>query len=48
VDPSVQRDFRSMRDETWVKTPSEAVDILEEGNVVYTSLDHDLGDNEIK
>jgi hypothetical protein len=28
---------------TWVKTPSEAISLLEAGGVVEASLDHDLG-----
>jgi len=47
ADSHVQRDFGSVGDEIWVKTPSEAIDMLREGNVAHISLDHDLGDDEI-
>ena len=29
---------------TWVKTADEAIKILETGNVIFASLDHDLAD----
>lgn len=43
--PFIQKEFGAMGNEIWVKTPEEAIRLLEQGNVESISLDHDLGEN---
>ena len=41
----IGRQKGSSGNEIWVKTPEEAIALLEGGNVASISLDHDLGEN---
>ena len=42
-DPVVRQLFGAVGDELWVKTASEAIEVLKGGRVEMISLDHDLG-----
>jgi hypothetical protein len=42
-DPHIQKEFNSTPDMVWVKTVPEAITLLETGEVIEISLDHDLG-----
>lgn len=42
-DPSVQEDFSSRKDDVWVKTAEEAIELLQTGKFDSISLDYDLG-----
>ena len=42
-DPYIQSEFGAKGDEKWVKTASDAIHYLKQGNVTFISLDHDLG-----
>ena len=42
-DPKIQQDFGAEGDEVWVKTATVAINHLNQGRVVFLSLDHDLG-----
>ena len=44
-DPFIQKEFGAAGGELWVKTPEEAIVLLEQGNVSSISLDHDLGEH---
>lgn len=46
-DAYIKANFGSSGDELWVKTASEAIEILQTGLVYRVSLDHDLGDKNI-
>ena len=41
--PIIQRDYGALGDELWVKAVDETKRLLESGNVIYISFDHDLG-----
>lgn len=45
-DPFIQEHYGANGDEVWVKTVSEAKDLLASGEVIKMSLDHDLGEEE--
>lgn len=42
-DPLIQHQFGANGDEIWVKTPYDAIRLLETHQVTSISLDHDLG-----
>lgn len=42
-DPFWQQEKGADGDEVWCKTAEEAIEHLKTGNVIYISLDHDLG-----
>lgn len=44
TDPTIQQEYGAVGDELWVKSPEEAVTLLQRGGVTSISLDNDLGD----
>lgn len=45
-DPYIQQMFGAKGDEIWVQTVEEAMNYINNQNVVYISLDHDLGEGQ--
>ena len=44
--PQIQRDFGSTGNEVWVKTQNEAIQQIQNNNVMSISFDNDLGEPE--